>query len=376
VLSYLSDDLDLHQTHIGTPPPLHPAGVPERKAVSEHLIDERGNMLQQEVMIEKLRALCERDERVVAALMYGSFALTQGDRFSDIEFYLFFEEKALDGLEEGWLSQIAPLELYYINEFGNDTAIFENLVRDELHLEPYSKVVMVGAWETAWFPSLESAVLVDKTGELSRRVSRLVQRPPEVDTPERALLLCRSLMNWTLMGNNLLKRGSTPAPRRFDASPRPPPPGRAAGGGEERQLVEPVPTAGGGRLCGLLRKVQGVHSSLERGAVGSGVHVDVGVEPEADVRTGYEPCPRASRSPAQQARPAHRSGQGTEAELPGTSGGADEASEDERGGRSAAMSGKRKHPPPVYGTGDHSPPRLSVQHHTTRTDLTPWRGGC
>jgi hypothetical protein len=84
VLSYLSDDLDLHQTHIGTPPPLHPAGVPERKAVSEHLIDERGNMLQQEVMIEKLRALCDRDERVVAALMYGSFALTQGDRFSDI----------------------------------------------------------------------------------------------------------------------------------------------------------------------------------------------------------------------------------------------------------------------------------------------------
>ena len=41
-------------------------------------------MFRQEVMIEKLRALCDRDERVVAALMYGSFALTQGDRFSDI----------------------------------------------------------------------------------------------------------------------------------------------------------------------------------------------------------------------------------------------------------------------------------------------------
>jgi lincosamide nucleotidyltransferase len=47
-------------------------------------------MLQQEVMIEKARELCERDERVVAALMYGSFALGQGDRFSDIEFYLLF----------------------------------------------------------------------------------------------------------------------------------------------------------------------------------------------------------------------------------------------------------------------------------------------
>ncbi len=165
-------------------------------------------MLQQEVMIEKVRGLCQRDERVVAALVYGSFALGQGDRFSDIEFYLFFDDEALGGLEEeAWASQIAPLELYYINEFGNATAIFENLVRGEFHFESYSNVGLVDTWETAWFPSLESAVLVDKSGELSRRVSRLVRRPPEIDTPERALFLCCSLINWTLMGTNLLKRG-------------------------------------------------------------------------------------------------------------------------------------------------------------------------
>ena len=167
-----------------------------------------GRMLQQEVMIEKVRELCRRDERVVAALMYGSFALGQGDRFSDIEFYLFFADEALDNLkEESWVSRIAPLELYYVNEFGNGTAIFENLVRGEFHFEPYSNVGLVDAWETAWFPSLESAVLVDKSGDLSRRVSRLVRRPPEMDSPERALFLCRSLINWTLMGANLLKRG-------------------------------------------------------------------------------------------------------------------------------------------------------------------------
>jgi lincosamide nucleotidyltransferase B/F len=167
-----------------------------------------GLMLQQEVMIERARELCQRDENMVATLMYGSFALGQGDQFSDIEFYLFFDDEALDGLEEEVLvGQIAPLELYYINEFGNGTAIFENLVRGEFHFEPYSNVGLVDEWETAWFPSLESAVLVDKRGELSRRVSRLVRRPPEMDTPERALFLCRSLMNWTLMGTNLLKRG-------------------------------------------------------------------------------------------------------------------------------------------------------------------------
>src|SRR5918998_2328633 len=167
-----------------------------------------GQMLQQEVMIEKVRELCQRDERVVAALMYGSFALGQGDRFSDIEFYLFFADKTLDELEEeAWVGQIAPLELYYVNEFGNDTAVFENLVRGEFHFEAASNVELVDSWESAWFPTLESAVVVDKSGHLSGRVSRLVRRPPEMDTPERALFLCRSLVNWTLMGANLLKRG-------------------------------------------------------------------------------------------------------------------------------------------------------------------------
>jgi lincosamide nucleotidyltransferase B/F len=165
-------------------------------------------MLPQEDMIEKVRELSERDERVVAALMYGSFALGQGDQFSDIEFYLFFADEALEGLEEeAWISQIAPLDLYYVNEFGNGSAIFANLVRGEFHFEAASNVGLVDAWETAWFPSLESAVLVDKSGELTRRVGKLVRPLPDVDTPERAFFLCCSLMNWTLMGTNLLERG-------------------------------------------------------------------------------------------------------------------------------------------------------------------------
>ena len=165
-------------------------------------------MLPQEAMIERVRELCHQDERVVSALMYGSFALGEGDRFSDIEFYLFFEDEATEGLrEEAWVAEIAPLDLYYVNEFGNGTAIFENLVRGEFHFEAASNVGLVDAWESAWFPSLGSAVLVDKNGQLAGRVGRLVRPPPDLDTPERALFLCRSLMNWTLMGANLLERG-------------------------------------------------------------------------------------------------------------------------------------------------------------------------
>ena len=165
-------------------------------------------MLPQEDMIERVRELCHRDERVVSALMYGSFALGEGDRFSDIEFYLFFDDEATEGLrEEAWVAQIAPLDLYYVNEFGNGTAIFENLVRGEFHFEAAVNGGLVDAWESAWFPSQESAVLVDKNGQLSGRVGRLVRPPPDLDTPERALFLCGSLMNWTLMGANLLERG-------------------------------------------------------------------------------------------------------------------------------------------------------------------------
>ena len=165
-------------------------------------------MIEQVTMIEKVRELCEHDERVMGALMYGSFALGQGDRFSDIEFYLFFQDRALDEVdEEAWVAQIAPVELYYVNEFGNGTAVFENLVRGEFHFEKASDIDLVDAWQSTWFLSLDSAVILDRDGELSRRVSRLVGHPPELDTPERALFLCRSLINWTLMGTNLLKRG-------------------------------------------------------------------------------------------------------------------------------------------------------------------------
>src|SRR3954447_5748983 len=39
----------------------------------------------QEAMIARLRDLCLQDERVVAALLYGSFTRGEGDAFSDIE---------------------------------------------------------------------------------------------------------------------------------------------------------------------------------------------------------------------------------------------------------------------------------------------------
>jgi predicted nucleotidyltransferase len=90
-------------------------------------------MLQQEAMIERTRSVCREDDRLVAAMMYGSFAQGEGDGFSDIEFILFFRDDVLEGLyQEEWVSRVSPVGLYFVNEYGNGTAIFENLVRGEM----------------------------------------------------------------------------------------------------------------------------------------------------------------------------------------------------------------------------------------------------
>ena len=62
--------------------------------------------LLQEVMIERVRELCHEEDRLVAAMMYGSFAQGEGDEFPDIEFILFFDDYALKSVDqEGWVSR-------------------------------------------------------------------------------------------------------------------------------------------------------------------------------------------------------------------------------------------------------------------------------
>src|SRR5918998_6024809 len=170
----------------------------------------RRTMLQQETMIERTRRVCREDERLAAAMMYGSFAQGEGDGFSDIEFILFFRDEELEGLDQKeWVSRIAPVALYFVNEYGNGTAIFENLVRGEFHFEGASDISKIDdSWkETDWFPSLEATLVLDRTGELSRRLQAVVGPPLDRHTPEQVRFLCNCFVNWFLFGTNLLMRG-------------------------------------------------------------------------------------------------------------------------------------------------------------------------
>ena len=171
----------------------------------------RRTMLQQEAMIERTRRVCREDERLAAAMMYGSFAQGEGDGFSDIEFILFFRDEELEGLDqEEWVSRISPVGLYFVNEYGNGTAIFQNLVRGEFHFDRASdieRVVGESMRDADWLPSLEDTLILDRTGELGPRLREIVGPPPERDTPGQIRFVCYCFVNWFVFGSNLFARG-------------------------------------------------------------------------------------------------------------------------------------------------------------------------
>ncbi len=166
-------------------------------------------MRPQQSMIERLRQLCQSDERVVAAMLYGSFTYGEADNYSDIEAVFFFDPAALPTLDKShWISQIAPVLLFFADDFGHYTAIFTDLVRGEFHFYPMDQVSMVAGWKgMTWFPSLETTVLLDRTGELSRQLQPLIGAPPERDTPEAARQIIAMFCNLMLFGMNTLDRG-------------------------------------------------------------------------------------------------------------------------------------------------------------------------
>jgi lincosamide nucleotidyltransferase len=108
----------------------------ERASVCRYASHCQG-MLEQERLIERVRKKCIDDPRLEAALMYGSFTQGLADEWSDIEFWLFFDEHAVVTVDPAeWCAEIAPTLLVVRNEFDTHVAIFENLIWGEFHFAP------------------------------------------------------------------------------------------------------------------------------------------------------------------------------------------------------------------------------------------------
>lgn len=170
-------------------------------------------LLIQQRLIADVRALCSTDPRLDAAMMYGSFAYGEADVWSDIEFLLFFDDDAFDNIEpHAWLSQLAPVAHLYVNEHGIVCVLFDipgsGLIRGEFHVHRLSDVTIGESWRgVLTFPSLESTLIVDRSGRLAPYLEPIIGPPLPRDIPAQMQFIADGFVNWMLFGHNVLRRG-------------------------------------------------------------------------------------------------------------------------------------------------------------------------
>jgi lincosamide nucleotidyltransferase len=163
----------------------------------------------QEDMIDRVRQLCQQDQRISVAMMYGSFTKGEADEYSDIEFYIFIRDsdyKTFDATE--WIRQISPLGIYFVNQIGFSVAIFENLVRGEFGFQRLSSLPNIRTYkDIANFKDISSMVILDRTGELEEHLKFLAGPRQTRSTREQTVLLYYNYLNSMLSGVNVLARG-------------------------------------------------------------------------------------------------------------------------------------------------------------------------
>ncbi|MER6910761.1 nucleotidyltransferase domain-containing protein [Streptomyces sp. NPDC000594] len=162
--------------------------------------------------IERLREIATAEPRLEGVLLYGSWTVGEADAHSDIEAYLYLRDGAEPGAFDApaFLAGLAPLTLAYTNMYGILAVVFDDLMRGEFHVETASSGVPgIADWVgQIHLPDPERAVLLDRTGRLTRAAHALAEIAPPDPAPT-AQLLADELANWTLMFAQLLARGET-----------------------------------------------------------------------------------------------------------------------------------------------------------------------
>lgn len=157
-------------------------------------------------MIERVKSLAHRSTAISAVLMYGSFAKGEGDEYSDIEFYIFLRPE-IHFDKQSWITSIETIELFFVNEFGTEVAIFKNLVRGEFHFMNVDQVGIINSWiGLVSFEYWENMILVDKDNRLLHVFEKIDKDRPRRDAMDNIIWLQNSLVNTLLFTKNLLLR--------------------------------------------------------------------------------------------------------------------------------------------------------------------------
>jgi lincosamide nucleotidyltransferase len=139
--------------------------------------------------------------------MYGSFAHGEGDRHSDLEFWLFFVPEQREADPRGWCAQVGPLTYIAVNEFGAYVAFFTGLVRGEFHFATSEEIDGVRLWPAQEIAT-DRMIVLDRRGALREALEALRQRgivPPLGD--DEVAALCGRFANWLVLAHHVAERG-------------------------------------------------------------------------------------------------------------------------------------------------------------------------
>ena len=163
--------------------------------------------LPQNRLIQRVKSKCIQDDRLDAALTYGSFTKGEGDRYSDIEFWLFFKPEKLSDIDQDqWIQDVAAVYWTVINEHGTRVAFFkDHLIQGEFHFVPTSSMSRVKDWPAVEPGRASEMVVVDYTGKLRSYIE--AGEPTVPLSPTQIERLCGQYLNWYLFGRNVVKRG-------------------------------------------------------------------------------------------------------------------------------------------------------------------------
>jgi lincosamide nucleotidyltransferase len=164
-------------------------------------------VLIQETLIVRIRELCVTDERLAAALMYGSFASGEADERSDVEFWLFFEPSCRAEIDpRSWCAQIAPLLHHVRNEWGADVVMFPGLIRGEFHFATTDDIAGLRSWPVRGAP-VEQMIVLDRIGQLRLALEALPERAAVPTSADEIEQLCGRFANWLVLAHHVAGRG-------------------------------------------------------------------------------------------------------------------------------------------------------------------------
>ncbi|MBV1852677.1 hypothetical protein [Catellatospora tritici] len=162
-------------------------------------------MLPQDHMMARVRELCQADDRLVAALTYGSFAQGTGDAFSDIEFWLFFADPSTVD-PRAWIDRVGGVRHVVLNEFGSHVAFLPGLIRGEFHFAAAADITSVTTWPARSAP-VDRMIVLDRTGALRQALTSLPDQPRLPETADEIEQLCGRFANWLVLAHHVRRRG-------------------------------------------------------------------------------------------------------------------------------------------------------------------------